>query len=719
MKNKFIKNAVRALTIAAGALVMFKTQVQAQTTDENPDEVMLGIFFNSEENMTDTLYVSFNGINFYKIGEAYTDSAPEDLDDYVCTDSPSLSPREDRVGEETWKVNCVHDPALIYKDGYFWTMTGYDQEINGEWKFTPMLGYSKDLVNWSFPNSGSETNIKPVNTLPYAADGTRTNTHYDSVAPDIMLDDDGTVWMVVSMGYYAQWHGQDPTLDKESAYLIKVDGLTPGSENPDTRDDKGKAPIVTYSDAVPINLPDDCDNRIDGSLYKEDGKYYLSIKRDGVTCEIWSIDELSLDSVQDSSNWTLVSSQVTYGYEGPCLTKYQDRYYFYTDKLADMGEDNSTGIRVTMSLGIDDAWTEIQPIVATDVNGNTITTRHGTVMTVTDPQAIALIMGRYRAAGYTYDPDVNKPTELSDGWRYKNGKQFFYENGVRSGLEGRGKEVADPVTKEWYWLDSIQDGAVAKDKDVYQESLAGEWGDIIGDDGLKYGKWVHYDSEGRMLKGMQYIQITDKTSEDYGKWFWYYFDPQYGTMAKGYAAITQLNDAGEEETNYYYFDETTGRMQYGEFEVDGIIYRMDVYTGKGWNGWWDPDGDGLDRCWYENGIRQGYDGNNPNYRGKEIYDPDSDAWYWLDNNNKGLMAAGKDVYQESYAGEWGDIIGEDGLKYGKWVRYDDWGHMVKGWNWDGTNSWYFDKITGTMVKGTATIDGVTYTFASDTGILVQ
>jgi glucan-binding YG repeat protein len=45
--------------------------------------------------------------------------------------------------------------------------------------------------------------------------------------------------------------------------------------------------------------------------------------------------------------------------------------------------------------------------------------------------------------------------------------------------------------------------------------------------------------------------------------------------------------------------------------------------------------------------------------------------------------------------------------------------MVKGWNWDGTNSWYFDKITGTMVKGTATIDGVTYTFASDTGILVQ
>ena len=31
------------------------------------------------------------------------------------------------------------------------------------------------------------------------------------------------------------------------------------------------------------------------------------------------------------------------------------------------------------------------------------------------------------------------------------------------------------------------------------------------------------------------------------------------------------------------------------------------------------------------GKRQGYDPNNAAYRGKEIYDPASNAWYWLDN----------------------------------------------------------------------------------------
>ncbi len=65
--------------------------------------------------------------------------------------------------------------------------------------------------------------------------------------------------------------------------------------------------------------------------------------------------------------------------------------------------------------------------------------------------------------------------------------------------------------------------------------------------------------------------------------------------------------------------------------------------------------------WYENGVRQGTTG-----RGKEIYDPKSDAWYWLDAVQGGAMTTNKDVYQDSNGG--------------KWVRYDANGHMVKGWN---------------------------------------
>ena len=49
------------------------------------------------------------------------------------------------------------------------------------------------------------------------------------------------------------------------------------------------------------------------------------------------------------------------------------------------------------------------------------------------------------------------------------------------------------------------------------------------------------------------------------------------------------------------------------------------------NGWVTENGK---EYWYENGVRQGYDPNNASYRGKEIYDPGSDAWYWLDNGRE-------------------------------------------------------------------------------------
>ncbi len=674
-----------ALATTLAAVPTAQTTVQAQDS-EYPDELMLGIFFNSEEDMTDTLYVSFDGMTFKKIGEAYTDHAPEDLNDYWCTESPHLSPRADRPGEESWYVGCVHDPGLIYKDGYFWTVTGFDQKINGEQRFTPMLGYSKDLVNWSFPNSGSSENIKPVNTLPFAADGTRTNTNFDSGSPDIMLDDDGTVWMVVTMGYYAQWHGEHATKDKESCYLVKVDGLTPGCDNPDNRDDKGKAPIVSYSDAVPINLPDDCDNRIDGNLYKENGKYYLSIKREGVTCEIWSIDELTLDTVQDPSKWTLVNSDVVTNYEGPCLTKYAGNYYYYTDKLGLV--DGVTGINVARSSGLSNPWTENQPITAIDVNGNSIPTRHGSAKAITDKNAIKVIMDRYKAAGWTYDPSVDKPAELElNGWYYGNGNKYYYENGVLA----RDKQVALLENNEyyWYWFDA--DGSMAKSKDVYVPE---------SNENRANGKWVRYDENGHMIKGEDNRQVD-------GEWGWWYFDPITGEMQKG---ITQVPKS-DGTTKTVYYDEGSGRLVYGERELNGELYYSDEHTGEAWQGWKQDEGSDV-KYWYEGGIRQGYKINDPTYRGKEIYDPLTDAWYWVDNVQQGAVAVSKDVYQESYAGKYADR--EDGT--GKWVRYDPWGKMLKGWQVDNGNSWYFDPITGAMAKGEDTINGEHWYFDPATGI---
>ena len=246
-----------------------------------------------------------------------------------------------------------------------------------------------------------------------------------------------------------------------------------------------------------------------------------------------------------------------------------------------------------------------------------------------------------------------------NGWVEENGKKYWYENGVKQGTTGRGKEIYDPDSDAWYWLDAVQGGAMTVSKDVYQESAAGQWADKP--DGT--GKWVRYDENGHMVKGWQ---TTDK-----------------GT---------------------YYFDLITGAMAKGAGDIDGVPCAFDEYTGIALDGQWLTI-NGAD-FWYEKGVRQGLDG-----RGKEIYDPASDAWYWLDSVDQGKKATSKDVYQESEAGQWADRA--DGT--GKWVRYDAQGHMIKGWSAD--KRYYFDPIYGTMAKGDAVIDGRTYHFDKKTGIL--
>ena len=224
-----------------------------------------------------------------------------------------------------------------------------------------------------------------------------------------------------------------------------------------------------------------------------------------------------------------------------------------------------------------------------------------------------------------------------------DGKKYWYENGLRQGTEGRGKEIYDPESDAWYWLDAVQNGAVATSKDVYQESSG--------------GKWVRYDKEGHMIKGW------DKT-----------------------------------EAGTYYFDLITGAMAKGVVEISGVSYRFDEVTGILLDKTFIVE-DGR-RYWYENGILQGTKG-----RGKEIYDPASHAWYWLDAVQNGAVATSKDVYQESSGG--------------KWVRYDEEGHMIKGWNTTSSGTYYFDLITGAMKKGVYfDSNGKYYYFDEITGILV-
>ena len=175
--------------------------------------------------------------------------------------------------------------------------------------------------------------------------------------------------------------------------------------------------------------------------------------------------------------------------------------------------------------------------------------------------------------------------------------------------------------------------------------------------------------------------------------------------------------------------------------------------------------DGKD-YWYEDGVRQGTvndpkgvigDGTN---RGREIYDPESGAWYWLDSAYDGAIAKGKEVwmpyifqnegdadeaqietwkqaantYKEGPNGavaELGDqLVKAINDRTGKWVRYDENGKLMKGWvKIEGDlaniytdqigNIYYYDCLTGLMAKGWTTIDGQLYYFDEITGVLQQ
>ena len=416
-------------------------------------------------------------------------------------------------------------------------------------RYVPMMGYSNDLVHWSYPNSGSQINVG-VTEAPPGAD--KYGANWDAVAPDFFVDDDGTVWLTVCMGYYANFHGDSSANDVMKPYLIKLTGLAPGVADPTT--DPGAQPKVTYSDAVPINLPKyntDVHNRIDSSIFKEGGYYYFCVKKDGVTNEIWRTQTLTLESVQqEESSWGSYATMLSPDLRVSSLTKYGGSYYLYTDKLRDYPPDNPDGqvgvhvnIASTATTGQMDkytGWLEGNQfkIKAHAANGGEKETHHGTVITLKDPTAIQKVWDRKAQTIYAnYTGHEETPALVSSGWYQKESFKgpayggtevcYWYDNHVRQGLTDRGKEIYDPATNGWYWMDSLEDGKMAVNKDVYQPYT------VQGQDGI--GKWVRYDHFGRMQKGQVHAPING--SNEWGYWW---FDETTGAMKKGLTEVNQV-----------------------------------------------------------------------------------------------------------------------------------------------------------------------------------
>ena len=133
------------------------------------------------------------------------------------------------------------------------------------------------------------------------------------------------------------------------------------------------------------------------------------------------------------------------------------------------------------------------------------------------------------------------------------------------------------------------------------------------------------------------------------------------------------NNGGEGDGNG---EESTGYTGAAVAEDGSIIYYRNDELIADYNGM-AVDATTGKKYWFDYGVAA---------RDKEVYDPESDAWYWFDAD--ATMATNKDAY----------VWNADHTD-GKWVRYDENGGMVKGED-NRYGGWYlFDQITGEMLKG--------------------
>ncbi len=233
----------------------------------------------------------------------------------------------------------------------------------------------------------------------------------------------------------------------------------------------------------------------------------------------------------------------------------------------------------------------------------------------------------------------------------------------------------------------------------------------------------------------------------------------YSTDIGGTNLNTVSSPFLEVEPGTYYVEIRTGSS-----DLIGVRYKIKInYNSNTENShlrWENVDGKSY---WYENGIRQGTESDSKCFeyegtlRGREIYDPKSDGWYWLDVIYGGAKAVGKEVFMPyiyQNEADWSeDDINNNAAasgadadgniehaelaeqvkraiqnKSGKWVRYDNEGKMLKGWvTIEGDlaslypdqvgNRYYYDHKTGLMAKGWTVIDGKEYYFDETTGVL--
>lgn len=383
---------------------------------EHPDELLLGVFTQSRLDSTDMLYVSRDGVHMEFVGSAFRDSTPE-------YDSVDESGRESVDGQFT-----LVNPSIIWHGGRFWLL-GNHHNCDVDNAVCLVASSSMDLRSWT---------KQMIIRVPVESDLPPSNgKDFDAVAAD-WAEDPAThkVYAVVSLGNYGAFHGKKG--DDMRPYLIPFTSL--------------QANNVAPSKAVRIHLPykDDHD-RIDGSLYFENGKAFYSVKRDGINNELWSISDLRQSG--DASKWTRIGSDLASYHEAPSLTYFHGHYRYFFDRLSVYPSEQSakkmTGTYVMSSKSLSEGWSGLQQLIAYNSEGTVLSKyeqgaantidgpRHGTVITLRDPRAIRIALKARNSCSWS--ESIPEDTEFNDVY-------------VRSRVLGDADTVATPHGDDIVWL---------------------------------------------------------------------------------------------------------------------------------------------------------------------------------------------------------------------------------------------------------------------------
>lgn len=376
-------------------------ETQGATTTNNGD-IMLGMFFQSDNDTSNTIYATYDGSEMTQIAQTYQGGKKG---------KPYSTYSGDHFAQ--------YDPSIIYHNGYFWCLSGWGDWEPKKGKIHLLISYSKDLVHWTHPEGMFAGNGIPVDTLPTVdrskiGDKSFNVNKFDYVAPEWSIAADGNIYITVSCGYYGAWHGQ-PTKDQMQVYVSKVTKLSCSGMGGSAGGSYYWPSGLTFKaeKAKRLSLKNSKRNDwIDGSMYAEGGTTYLVVKRDGLINQLYKTT-----TPNNPKSWKLVKDQISHGFEGPSIAKLNGKYYLFTDHVNGADAD---GVRVATSKAIGSGWSK--PAYYPFTNGNGFKkARHGTAIVLKKNTA------GWKVAKALLDKKVNTRAEKPIYWlvNKKTGENLY------------------------------------------------------------------------------------------------------------------------------------------------------------------------------------------------------------------------------------------------------------------------------------------------------